>query len=196
MAAVTHHRRLIPVDEWRAVRLPEGIRAELIGGELVVTPAPSVGHAFIATFLARALDNGEVPDQHFVLTSAVEWEITVEPRMLTGALQPDLVVVEMADVARLTRPPLLAAEVLSPSDRRLLEQSELTRIEGKRLDYATGGLADYLEVDRASGVITVTRYELHAGVLRVADVATGGGTLSATRPFSYTVRPADLLPST
>ena len=104
-----------------------------------MTPVPSVGHAFIATFLARSLADGEVPDQHFVLTSAVEWEIIAEPRMLTGALQPDLVVVEMADVARLTGPPLLAAEVLSPSDRRLLEQSELTRIEGKRLDYATAG---------------------------------------------------------
>jgi hypothetical protein len=76
--------------------------------------------------LARALDNGELPDRHFVLTSTVEWKITIEPRMLTGALQPDLVVVEIADVARHTAPPLLAAEVLSPSDRRLLEQSDLT----------------------------------------------------------------------
>lgn len=180
----------MPVDEWRAIRLPEGVRAELIGGEVVVSPAPTSGHAIIAKQLMSMLDPG-VPDGCEVLWG-VEWEIAAAPCLLTGAPQPDLVVMECVDVKRLTQPPLLAVEVLSPSDRRVLEDSELTRIEAKRLDYATGRLADYLEVDRASGTLTVTRYELHDGLLRVADVASGDQELHSDRPFTYTVRPADL----
>jgi Uma2 family endonuclease len=193
MVAVAHHPRLMSVDEWRAVRLPEGWKAELIGGEIVVSPAPSTGHAIISTRLARALDRGDMPAGFIALASTVEWEIPVGPLLLTGAPQPDVVVIEISDVTRLTAPPLLAAEVLSPTDRRLLDHSDLTRIEAKRLDYATGGLEDYIEVDRAAGPISVTRYELHSGVLRVADVATGDEPLVAERPFSYALRPSDLL---
>src|SRR5688572_26915088 len=190
----------IPVDEWRCVRVPEGWTAELIGGEVVVTSTPATGHAIIATLLAQALDNGQVPDGFIVTTSAVEWEIGIEQRLLAAAPQPDIVVMARTDVERLTQPPLLAVEVLSPSDRRLLDRSELTRIEAKRLDYAAGGLADYLEVDRGDGVLRVHRYELHAGELRVVDAPVSNepigkrGTLSTTRPFPYTVNAQDLLP--
>lgn len=193
MATVVRHRG-VPVEEWRTVQVPDGWKIELIGGEPVVTPAPTKGHAIIATLLAGALNHGDVPDGYLVVTSAVEWEIAIDETHLTGAPQPDLVVIQVGDAARLTTPPLLAAEVLSLSDRDRLPRSGLTRIEAKRLDYATGGLTDFLEVDRAGSDIVVRRYELHDGELRVADRAVGDETLSAVRPFKYTIRPTDLLP--
>jgi Uma2 family endonuclease len=193
-AAVTRHQRGIHVDEWRSVKVPEGWKAELIGGELVVTPAPTMGHAIIAALLAAALQRGEVPDGYIVLPIPVEWEITSSPLVLTATPQPDLVVVERADGKRLCRPPLLAAEVLSPSDRSMLSQSGLTRIEAKRRDYAVGGLADYLEIDRVDDMLLVRRYELHDGELRVVDSATGEERLVAHRPFEYSIRAIDLNP--
>lgn len=193
MVAVVH-RSSVPLEDWRRLEVPEGWRAELIGGEIVVTPAPSTGHSIIATRLAEALRPG-VPDGHVVTAHPVEWEIG-GGRRLSGAPQPDVVVVEDVDVQRLTAPPMLAAEVLSASDRRPLERSELTRIEAKRRDYADGGLRDYLELDLADGLAVLRRYELdeHTGQLVVVSVATGDEPLSAERPFSYTVRPSELLP--
>jgi Uma2 family endonuclease len=191
MAAVIRHISGIPVEEWRRVQVPEGWRAELIGGEFVVNPAPTWGHAVIATRLADALRAG-VPASCVVSTSAVEWEIG--GAILTGAPQPDLVVATPADTPRLLGPPLLAAEILSPSDRQMHTKSGMTRIEAKRQDYADGGLADYLEVDRVDGVLTVRRYELHDGELRVVDRASGDGVLTSERPFAFSIRPADLEP--
>jgi Uma2 family endonuclease len=194
MVAVARHRHLTATEEWRALQVPEGWKAELIGGEIIVTPAPATGHAILATRLAAALDGGDVPDGFIVVTSAVEWEIAAGPLVLAGAPQPDVVVMELADVARLTAPPLLAAEVLSPSDRALLARSDLTRIEAKRRDYAEGGLADYLEVDRGDGDLIVRRYELTGGELRVVDRAGRGETIESTRPFAYTIEVDALLP--
>ena len=105
--------------------------------------------------------------------------------------EPDLVVVPR-DIDRVTEPPLWAVEVLSPSDRRRLQRGP-TRIEGKHLDYATYGIADYLEVDLAAGRPVVIRYERHNGVLVEVDRAEGDKRLVADRPFAYEVVPARLL---
>jgi Uma2 family endonuclease len=87
---------------------------------------------------------------------------------------------------------LLAVEVLSPSDGSRLSDG-LTRIEGKRADYAANGLTDYLEIEPYGDGYLARRCELVEGLLVVADAVGVGGVLVATRPFPYELHLADLL---
>jgi hypothetical protein len=89
------------------------------------------------------------------------------------------------------RPPLLAVEVLSPSDHKTLAQG-ISRIEGKRRDHAANGLRHHLEVERVAGECTIRRYELHDGRLEVTEVVEGDKPLVATVPYDYEVRPSRL----
>jgi hypothetical protein len=69
----------------------------------------------------------------------------------------------------------------------------MTRREGKLLDYAQYGLADYLEVDVTADPVVAVRYELVAGVLTEVGRAVGDEVLPARRPFAYEFRPVDLV---
>jgi Uma2 family endonuclease len=178
----------ITVEEWEAVCVPENYRAEIIQGELVVSPSPAMPHAIVLSSLFRRV-HPLVPADHRLLWG-VDW-VFPERGVVAEAPEPDLVVVPR-DINRVTEPPLWAVEVLSPTDRRRLQKG-LTRIEGKHLDYATYGIADYLEVDWAAGQPVVVRYENHNGVLVEVDRAEGDKPLVADRPFPYEVVPARLL---
>jgi Uma2 family endonuclease len=92
---------------------------------------------------------------------------------------------------RQDEPPVLAVEVVSPSDSYRLSDG-LTRIEGKRADDATHGLRDYVELEPHKDGYTARRYELVEGTLVVTDVVGVGGTLISDRPFRYEVDLAGL----
>jgi hypothetical protein len=82
--------------------------------------------------------------------------------------------------------PLLTVEVLSESDHHRLERSPLTRIEGKRLDYAAHGVEHHLEVDLAGRI--VNRFQRRAGRLDVVDSADRDqATLVSRVPFPYVI---------
>jgi Uma2 family endonuclease len=180
----------ITVEEWEKVTVPESYRAEIVQTELIVSPAPSYDHGRIQAAL-MFLFKPQLPAGFDVLTG-MEWQCAMGGRVAT-APQPDVIVVPKG-IHRLTSAPLFAAEVLSDSDRDRFEAvSTLTRIEGKRLDYATNGLLDYLEVDLATGKPVVIRYERHKGVLVEVDRAEGDKRLVADRPFPYEIVPARLL---
>jgi Uma2 family endonuclease len=115
-----------------------------------------------------------------------------QPRHGRDGPQPDLIVIDHK-VTALDSVPVLAIEILSPSDGRPLERSPLTRIEGKRLDYAGQGLTDYLEIDLSGRAPTVTRFELHDGDLTEVARNSGSSALLAGRPFSYYLVPDDLV---
>jgi Uma2 family endonuclease len=192
-AMATAFRPAPPISArtWQTFEVPEGYRAEIIRGELVVTPAPGIGHQHVVIRLGHLLDVA-APDD-YIATAAVEWELDVSGAVAM-APQPDILVVERSNAKRIERAPLLAVEILSPSDFHRLDRSDLTRIEGKRLDYAANGLADYVEVDLTGNEPVLRRYELVDGVLVVGDTVTGSDTLIVTRPFRYSVRPIDLVP--
>lgn len=181
--------------QWDAFELPEPYRAEIIRGELIVTPAADGPHALVIDELRHVLRRSLFPGVRCV--ENVEWRLTIDHRV-AAAPQPDLVVApEVALLEKhLTKAPMLAVEVLSPADHRRLDRHpDLTRREGKLLDYADGGLADYLEVKRGDDLVVI-RYELHDGRLEEIDSAVGDEPLLAERPFAYIVRPSQLLPST
>ena len=109
------------------------------------------------------------------------------------APQPDLVVIPRTERgSSLERAPLLAVEILSPSDHQLLAGG-MTRRQGKVSDYAANGLEDYLEIDLTTPAPVATRYELRQGVLVPVDRAQGTTVLKAARPFVYEFAPSALL---
>lgn len=169
---------------WDVVDVPDGYQAEIIGGELVVTPGPGFAHRVVQTELLTVLQP-QVPG---------EWRIVFEPewRLERGgavamAPQPDLLVVHRGD--HLERVPLLAVEVLSPADGRRLVDGR-TRREAKMADYAGAGLLDYLEV--VPEPLTVIRYEAVGGRFVEVERVGPGETLATMRPFEYTIDIDDL----
>jgi Uma2 family endonuclease len=176
-------------DVWDVFELPEPYRAEIVQGELVVTPAASMLHGLVQQSLG-ALLRPQLPAPLRVY-SGVEWRFD-EQGIVAMAPQPDLVVARRK-VLELTHAPALAVEILSPSDANRLERSPVSRIEGKRLDYADRGLRDYLEVDLSGQEPILIRYELQDGDLMEVDRAVGENVLVADRPFAYSLRPSDLI---
>lgn len=176
--------------DWDSLSVPEGYRAEIIRGELVVTPAASVDHGRVQVRLAVILASLAPPDYEPI--SGVEWRLDAGG-VVAMAPQPDLMVVpRSARGLSIDRPPLLAVEILSPSDSQRLANG-MTRREGKLADYAVNGLADYLEIDLVTPGPVATRYELRDGVLVPTGIAGGTTLLLATRPFVYEFAPSALL---
>ena len=145
----------LPQITWQDVRqLPDdGKRYEAIGGELYVTPAPSVRHQRISVRLERALDGllvqrglGEV----FHAPLGVEFPATGE------GVQPDILFVSnerkgiIAD-AWLTGAPDLVIEILSASTAE--------RDRGIKRDlYERHGVAEYWIVDPEGEAVEVWRF--------------------------------------
>ena len=173
--------------EWNELEDPPGYRFEIIRGELDVTPGASPEHGSAIGELYVALRR-KLPEGLRIVID-VDWHLNFAGRV-TSAPRPDLMVVP-ADGPVV---PILAVEVLSPSDHHKFQGTELTRIEAKRLDYAHAGLEHYLELDLASG--TVFRYKLRADMVggwSVRDAAEGHNALYAKEPFEYLLIPSDLI---
>ncbi|MGD9712363.1 MAG: Uma2 family endonuclease [Thermomicrobiales bacterium] len=129
----------------------DGMRHELIGGELYMTPAPSTKHQRVVGRLFRLLSEyveqrniGEVIiapfDVHFDDFNVVEPDIIVVGSSSAGTL----------DDAGLQGPPSLCVEVLSPGTRGL----DLVK---KHLLYARFGVPEYWVVDPDLEQITVSQ---------------------------------------
>jgi Uma2 family endonuclease len=181
----------VRVADWEAFAVPEGYRAEVIQGQLVVTPGTGVDHGRAQSRLTVLLAAAVPPDYEPV--SGIEWRLDVSG-IVAMAPQPDIMVVpRTARGPAIVQPPLLAVEVLSPSDLTHRLASGMTRRAGKLADYALNGLEDYLEIDLTTSTPVAIRYELRRRTLVEVDRATGPAVLRAERPFPYEVRPLDLI---
>src|SRR5690242_971544 len=88
----------------------DGHRYELLDGALVVSPRPTPAHQVVAFTLASLLDKA----------CPVGWQVVPEPAVMVSRdteFAPDIVVVSRDQLAgtKITRPPVLAVEVRSPS---------------------------------------------------------------------------------
>lgn len=181
----------IRVEDWDALVVPDGYVFEIVQGELIVTRAANISRGRAVTRLANVL--AQFCPAELELMMGLEWRVA-QGGIVTMAPVPDVVVISVDTEGKwLTEPPVLAIEVLSPSDRPRLANGLSCR-EGKLADYADAGLADYLEIDLAgTRFSSVTRYENHDGTLILVDQKLGDRTLVADRPFPYELRPTDLL---
>jgi len=131
--------------------LPEGLRAELIDGELVKMAPPSIRHQKILVRLTTALAGILGVDR--VLGGPVD--VAIDDH---NAFQPDLVVLAAdaipSDRARSLAAPLVAVEVLSPStasrDRQV--KRDLYLASDVQEVWLVDGDADTVDVCRRDGV--------------------------------------------
>jgi Uma2 family endonuclease len=163
------------------LQLPEdNKRSELFDGELIVSPLPRFLHQRAVMSLFRVLDDA-YPDDVDVFPVPFDW--LVDDR---NVYEPDLLVAprDAFTERNLPVPPLLAVEVLSPSNR----SHDLVR---KRNAYARAGLENYWIVD--PDIPSITVLELVDGSYVERAMAKGDESLTVERPFPVTVRPTDLV---
>jgi Uma2 family endonuclease len=96
----------------------DGYRREIIGGTLIVTPAPNGGHQRVSGSLLAALRAAETADA-MALCAPYDWKLPDG-----GSVEPDLLVIRRHDFDPAgplpsSAVPLLVVEVLSPSNRAL-----------------------------------------------------------------------------
>jgi Uma2 family endonuclease len=163
--------------------MPEdGRRYELIDGMLIVSPAPNVPHQRVAFVLAMLLEDA-CPDDLVVFGAPVNVRFSFR-----SALEPDVVVARAADSGgvRLTRLPLLVAEVLSPD-------SVLRDLNLKKAAYERFGIPSYWVVDPDLDRPSLRAFELDGDCYaQVADVS-GSQTFRAREPFSVEIVPERLV---
>jgi Uma2 family endonuclease len=124
----------------------DGRRYELIGGAIVMTPAPSTVHQRVVLRLARLLQDACPPD-HEVFVAPTDLDLPGEQRV-----EPDLVITPTASISyeRLRVPVLLVVEIVSP-------ESRTNDLVTKRATYAEAGIAHYWLVDIDRNLITLLR---------------------------------------
>jgi Uma2 family endonuclease len=156
----------------------DGRRYELIDGVLVVSPSPGIPHQWVVASLQNLLYN-HCPDALKVLGSPLD---VLSP---DTAVQPDILVARRSDLTGkyLMVPPLLAVEVLSPSNRVYDLNVKFTR-------YERFGVPSYWVVDPDEPRLIV--WELRERrYVEVADVGPDES-WTASAPFPVTVVPGRL----
>jgi Uma2 family endonuclease len=117
--------------------LPDnGYRHELIGGAIVMTPAPVPVHQRVIRRLLRLLEDA-APEDHEVFVAPIDYDLPGDQRV-----EPDLIVVPRESVGelRLAGPALLVVEIVSPGS---VVNDNVT----KRGVYAEAGIPAYWIVD-------------------------------------------------
>jgi len=170
--------------EWTVddlAQLPDdGRQYELLDGMLLVSPSPATRHQWASGRLFLLL-TASCPAGMKVFFAPLDWQ----PDPLTS-FQPDLLVVRDDDVEikNITRPLVLAVEVLSPATRR-------KDLFLKRSKYEDAGVASYWIVDPESP--SITALHLVDGRYVTAGEATGDEALALEKPYPVTIVPSALI---
>lgn len=172
---------------WYDIELPEGIRLELIDGELVMSPTGSIGHSTAISELIQML--ASITGSHGWL---LHTNATVRIPATGERLIPDLVIAvrQARQLSKWELAPegvLLAAEVVSPSSRRRDR-------EVKRRAYAQGPVPLYLLVDAYASPPAVTLFSQPGQDGYASEqVAAAGQPLQLPEPFGVALDAARLL---
>lgn len=163
----------------------DGLQYELFDGVLVVSPSPTRAHQRAVVNLCRRLAD-ECPPQFEVLVAPLDFQPTNR-----RSARPDVLVVSRDDPddKALHRPPLLVAEVLSPSTKTkdLLLKKHL---------YETSGVPHLWVVDPGldkTGTPAVTVYARVEVTYQEGRTVRGAETLEVEEPFPVRVCPIDLI---
>ena len=163
-------------------RMPDdGHRYELLDGTLIVSPAPWPPHQRVAVMLCHVLELA-CPADLIVFPNI---GVRIGPR---SALEPDVVVARPADVsgARLARPPLLVAEILSPD-------SALRDLNLKKAAYERFGIPAYWVIDPDLEQPSLRAFDLVHGEFRETALVAGDTPIRADRPFPVEIVPSRLV---
>jgi Uma2 family endonuclease len=163
-------------------RMPDdGHRYELLDGTLIVSPAPGPPHQRVAAVLVVLLELA-CPEELVVFPNV---GVRIGPR---SALEPDVVVARPSDVtgARLARPPLLVAEILSPD-------SALRDLNLKKAAYERFGIPSCWVIDPDLEHPSLRAFDLVHGEYRESGQAAGDTPFRADRPFPVEIIPSRLV---
>jgi Uma2 family endonuclease len=154
----------------------DGKRYELIGGAIVMTPAPEPVHQRVGGGMFRLIEDA-CPPGHEVFISPIDFDLP------GGRVEPDIIVVPHGSVGekRLAGPALLVVEIVSPGS---VTNDRVT----KREVYAEAGVPAYWIVDPRAGHLLALRL-VEGAYVPYAD-QTGRVTLDWPVPVSVSV--ADL----
>ena len=172
--------QLLTVDDLE--RTPDdGRRYELVDGVLIVSPAPRISHQEVLGELLVQLRQACPPGLAAVPGPGVRMSVDTE-------LIPDLVVIRQDQLAetRVTRPPLLAVEIQSPS-------TALFDLNTKKAVCERFSIESYWVVIPDRDQPEVIAFELRDGRYEQAARVTGGQVFRAARPFDVEVVPAGLV---
>lgn len=163
----------------------DGRRYELVDGRLDVSPAPVFLHSRVESRLGF----------HLSAVAPVDFEVVTAPGINFNADRthhriPDLVVIraEEAESPYLTRPPLLAVEVVSP-------ESVLRDHHTKKHEYAAFGIPSYWLITPDPNAPSIIELRLKDGEYTEVAAAFGKDVLDTDLPFPVRVAPQWLLRS-
>jgi Uma2 family endonuclease len=163
-------------------RMPDdGHRYELLDGALAVSRRPTPAHQVVAFILGSLLDKA----------CPAKWQVVPEPAVMVSRdteFVPDIVVVSRDQLSgsKITRPPVLAVEVRSPS-------TALIDLNAKKAVYERFGVPSYWVVIPDTGKPELIAFELLDGQYAEAARVSGGDPFRAQRPFAVEVVPARLV---
>jgi Uma2 family endonuclease len=163
-------------------RMPEdGRRYELVDGVLVVSPRPRISHQEVAMELAVLLRTACPAHLRVIHEPAVQVSHSTE-------FDPDVVVIpqEQLGAVKLTEPPLLVAEVRSPS-------TALIDLSTKKAAYQRFGVQSYWIVVPDAERPELRVLELGRDGYQEMATVTGTAAFRAVRPFPVEVTAARLV---
>ncbi len=157
----------------------DGRRYELVDGRLDVSPAPVSLHTLIETRLTIHLGNA-APDELMVLTGP---GINFNAERTHHRI-PDLAVIRTTDAESpyLTRPPLLAIEIVSP-------ESVIRDNHTKRHEYAEFGIMSYWIISPAPDKPGLIELHLENGDYREVTQVFGEEVFETDLPFPIKLVP-------
>jgi len=165
------------VDDLEAMP-DDGRRYELIGGAIVMTPAPEPVHQRVVFGLSRRIEDA-CPPGHEVFFSPIDFDLPGGQRV-----EPDIIVVPNSSVGekRLAGPALLVVEIVSPGS---VVNDRVT----KRDVYAEAGVPAYWIVDPRRGHLLALRLAQDGAYEPYADSA---GAVTLDWPVAVSFSVADL----
>jgi Uma2 family endonuclease len=188
MSVMTASRTELPDDRPLTVQdldlLPDdGNKYELDDGVLVVSPAPAISHQLVLARLTVMLQAAGPAD--FLVLPGPGVEMTKFQFRI-----PDLVVVRVDSIGiedkTVTKPPVLAIEIASPS-------TAIYDRNRKKDVYASFGIPSYWIVKPSLDDPRLTAFELRHGSYRQVAEVSGDQAFAATRPFGVEIVPAALV---
>src|SRR5258708_33662295 len=188
MSVMTASRTGLPDDRPLTVEdldlLPDdGNRYELDDGVLVVSPAPALNHQFVLHRLSVLLEQAHSAE--FLVLPGPGVEMTKYQYRIS-----DLVVVRVDSVGfedkSITKPPVLAIEIASPS-------TALYDRNRKKDVYAGFGIASYWIGTPSLAHPALSAYRLRRGKYRQVAEVGGNEVFTVTRPFAVEIAPAALV---
>ena len=171
----------VTLPEWLGMGTED--RFEVVRGELVVSPSPTMRHQDVLFELVAILRDA-LAGQGLKVRGDIDWHLGHDPDL--EVRRPDVVVVPRDTSGPfLSVAPLVAVEILSPGHRGV-------DLVDKPAEYGAAGLQHYWVID-PDDPVTVIEYGLEGETLGERRRVSGSNAFEVTDPFPVGFRPSDLL---